>query len=131
MMYPNLQRLVVDNMTPTALPFQAKKSKVAIIYLALFKPSVLCLTRAVDLIRSHGGIHLAAETRDVLDVAVLVHRLAVFVGRKINRQIYWFAAKVTGNVWDWVTTHKNLLWTVTSRIGEQPKANCSILLKPS
>src|SRR5579863_8430435 len=105
MMYPNLQRLVVDNMTPTALPFQAKKSRVAITCLALFKPSVLCLTRAVDLIRSHGGIHLAAETLDVLDVAVLVHRLTVFVGRKINRQIYWFAAKVTGNVWERVTTH--------------------------
>jgi hypothetical protein len=92
-------------MTPTALPFQAKKSRGAIICLALFKPSALCLTRAVDLIRSHGGIHLAAGTCDVFDVALLVHRLTVLVGRKINRQVYWFAAKFTGYVWERVTTH--------------------------
>jgi len=55
MMHPNLQRLVVNNMTPAALPFQAKKSTGAIICLALFKPSVLCPTRAFDLIRSRGA----------------------------------------------------------------------------
>jgi hypothetical protein len=58
-----------------------------------------------DLIRSHGGAHIATGTRDLLDVALLVHRHTVFVGRKISRQIYWFAAKFTGYVWERVTTH--------------------------
>ena len=60
----------------------------------------------MDLIRSHGGSYIAAGTRDVLDVALLVHRLTVFVGRKISRQIYRFAAKFAGYLWEWVTTHK-------------------------
>jgi hypothetical protein len=68
----------------------------------------LKLTRcAFDLIRSYGGSHIAAGSRDVLDVALLVHRLTVFVGRKISRQIYWFAAKFAGYVWERVTTHND------------------------
>ena len=66
---------------------------------------MLCLTRAVDLIRSHGRSHIAGGPRDVLDVALLVHCLTVFVGRKISRQIHWFAAKFAGYVWERVTTH--------------------------
>jgi hypothetical protein len=62
---------------------------------------------AVDLIRSHGVMHLAAGTCDVFDVALLVHRLTVFVGRKISRQVYWFAAKFTGYVWERVTPHSS------------------------
>lgn len=57
------------------------------------------LRRVIDLVRSHGRSHFAAGTRDVLDVALLVHRLTVFVGRKISRQIYWLAANITGYVW--------------------------------
>ena len=68
-------------------------------------PSSNSLRSAIELIPSHGVRHIAAGTRDVLDVALLVHRFTVFVGRKISRQIYWFAAKFAEYVCERVTTH--------------------------
>src|SRR5579863_2316834 len=68
-----------------------------------YGPSSNSLRRVIDLIRGHGGSHIAG-TLDVLGVALLVHRLTIFVGRKISRQIYWLAAKFAGYIGERVTT---------------------------
>jgi hypothetical protein len=51
-------------------------------------------SRAVDLIRRHGGRNISTGIRDALDIAILMHGLSVFVGVQIDAQINWLAANV-------------------------------------
>jgi uncharacterized membrane protein len=46
---------------------------------------------------------------NVLDVAILVDGLAVFIGGQIVLQIYWPAAKNAGHLWKGAAIHKGLL----------------------
>jgi hypothetical protein len=61
----------------------------------------------------------AGRTRDVLDVAFLMDGPAVFVGIEIDREIDWLGANCAGYFWERVTTHKCLLWTVTSSLEQK------------
>jgi len=47
--------------------------------------------------------------RDSVGVALRVYGLAVLIGRQIDLQIYWLAAKYAGYFWERVTTHECLL----------------------
>jgi hypothetical protein len=75
----------------------------------------------------HHGSRIGAGTREALDVALLVDGLAVFVGKQIRRQIYGLVAQYAGYFWERVTTHKCLLWTVTSSVVENGNAGWSLL----
>jgi hypothetical protein len=68
------------------------------------------------LIRDHVSDGIVTVTRDALDVAALVNGLAVFIPTQIGLEINWFAANFAGCFWERVTTHKRLLWTVTSSV---------------
>jgi hypothetical protein len=52
-------------------------------------------------------------------------RVTVFVGNQIDREIDWLAAKFTRYFRDRLTTHKCLLWTVTSQRRE--KQECRLI----
>jgi len=63
--------------------------------------------------------------RDPLDVALRVYGLAVLISRQIDFQIYWLAAKYAGYLWERVTAHACLLWTVARSLG--PKAESRLI----
>ena len=69
-----------------------------------------------DLIGHHSGRLIVSGTCNVFDVAIIVDGFAVLIGRQIDREIDWLAANFTGYFWERVTTHKCLLWTVTSSV---------------
>jgi hypothetical protein len=71
----------------------------------------------LSLIGHHGGRRIASSRRDVFEIALFVDGSAVFIGAQIDAQIDGLAADLAGYFWDWVTTHKCLLWTVTNNVG--------------
>ena len=71
--------------------------------------------------RSHAPISPSCDkpgSTNTFDVAILMHGLSVFVGVQIDAQIDRLAANVAWYCLERVTTHKCLLWTVTSRLEE-------------
>jgi hypothetical protein len=67
--------------------------------------NIACLWKT-RLVSHHHSRRTVAGTHDTLDVAILMDRLAVFIGVQIDREIDWLSANCTGYFLERVTTHE-------------------------
>jgi hypothetical protein len=59
--------------------------------------------------RKHNRWFRTVCTRNLLDVAIFVNCLAVFIGAQVGLQVNGLAAKYAGYFWEVAAAHKRLL----------------------